>query len=211
MSLPSALPWFLLAVSLSAHAWHYLRLAPPTAAHLPHLAAAYTPPSLSPPLLPAAPAIAATVTTAPTSQPPTPARATPPAHTATFAAYADILAQSLETPEQHDDLARLLARWIATDPAAASEWLNNQPDDPRYDLPVSQVANHLTAGGKYELARDWAMSIRIPEVRSAALEEILAEKYRARLLSPYELSASAQKDGLPASSVEAILNYSRLD
>jgi hypothetical protein len=211
MSPLRALPWFLLAVSLSAHAWNYLRPTPPASASLPRLATAFTPPPPFSPIHPAAPAIIATATTYPTPKLTTPTRANPPAHTATFAGYADILAKSLDTPEQHDDLARVLARWIATDPAAASEWLNNQPYDPRYDLPVSQVANHLTAGGKYALAHDWAMSIRIPEVRSSALEEILAEKYRARLLTLGELRAAAQKDGLPSSSVESILSYSRLD
>ena len=134
-----------------------------------------------------------------------------PAPTVTFAHYADLLAQSLETPGQHDDLARVLSRWIAVDPAAASAWIARQPDDPRYDLPVSQIVTHLTARTDYVRAREWADRIRTPEVRVDAIEEILAEQYRHRRVTPAALADAASRAGLPPERVQAILNYSRLD
>lgn len=206
----STLPWCLLAVSLAAHAWLLTRPAPrldsPSfAAASPQPLAAFIPPA--PPLT-----TTAISSTAPAPAPqPAAAVSKTVAHVATFTAYADILAASLETPAQHADMARLLSRWIASDPGSASAWLNRQPDDPRYDLPVAQVATYLTARGDYTLAREWADSIRTPDVRAAAIEEILAEQYRHRQLTPATLATAAASAGIPADRVEGILNYSRLD
>lgn len=203
MSPPRALPWCLLACSLAAHAWLY--------AHRPAPASTLSGPKSPPPhtSYPFTPSLAKIPEPAAPATPPRPPA--PTAHTATYSAYADILARSLETPEQHDELARVLGRWIASDPASASEWLNRQPDDPRYDLPVSQVAIHLTAKGNYALAREWADSIRTPEVRVASIEEILAEQYRRRQLTPAALADAAARAGLPPDRVQGILSYSRLD
>jgi hypothetical protein len=135
--------------------------------------------------------------------------------TATLAAYADLVAGAQETPEQHDDLARTLARWIAVDPGAAAEWIATRaaaaPDDPGLDPALAQLSVHLTARGAYGVAREWAEAIRSPEVRALALEELLAERYRHRQLDPAALRAAAASDGLPPERVAAILDYSRLD
>lgn len=208
--LARVLPWGLLALSLAAHAWQ--QFAPrPSAAAVP--AGTRAPADHSAPSAPSYP-------TAPRSTPPELAEAaaaaappppSPPAPAVTFAAYADLLAGSLETPGQHEDLARVLARWVAVDPVGASEWLDRHPDDPRFDLPVAQVATHLVAEGDYELAREWADSIRTPEVRLMAIEEVLAEQYRHHRLTPATLATAAARAGLPADRVRGILDYSRLD
>jgi len=203
------LPWCLLTISLAAHVWLFTRPSPRS--DLPALTVASAPPLATyirpaPKLLIAATSSAASL---PSAQPA--AALVTAAHAATFTAYADILASSLETQEQHADMARLLGRWIATDPGSASAWLNRQPDDPRYDLPVAQVATLLTVQGDYALAREWADSIRTPEVRAAAIEEILAEQYRHRLLTPTALATAAAAAAIPAHRVQGILNYSRLD
>lgn len=194
------LPWGLLALSLVAHLrFQDHAVAPATLETKPQA-------DLRP--QPVAPAIPVSIPITVTTSSATPAR---PAPTVTFAHYADLLAQSLETPEQHDDLARVLARWIAVDPAAASAWLARQPDDPRYDLPVSQIVTHLTARTDYVRAREWADRIRTPEVRADAIEEILAEQYRHHRVTPAALADAASRAGLPPERVRAILNYSRLD
>lgn len=209
------LPWCLLAVSLAAHLWPQRREAAAVAraedrtyethrthetykSHETGPSAAATPTVIAVPAQLVAP-----------SQPAAPA--SPAATFAAYAAYADLLAGSLETPGQHDDLARVLSRWVAVDPAGASEWLNRRPDDPRFDLPVAQVATHLVAEGDYGRAREWAESIRTPAVRLMAIEEVLAEQYRAGRLTATQLAARAHDDGLPADRLRAILDYSRLD
>jgi hypothetical protein len=197
------LPWGLLALSLVAHLRFQDHAVAPAAPETkpPGLVSPPTPANLRPQSV--APAIAAA---------PAPvAIAAPPAPTVTFAHYADLLAQSLETPGQHDDLARVLARWIAVDPVAASAWLARQPDDPRYDLPVAQIVTHLTARTDYVRAREWADRIRTPAVRADAIEEILAEQYRHHRVTPAALADAASRAGLPPERVQTILNYSRLD
>ncbi len=198
------LPWGLLALSLVAH----FRFSPRNDA-LParvEIAAATEKPALAPAVTSAPDIFSEPLPVTPPTAP-----VAKPAPTVTFAHYADLLAQSLETPGQHDDLARVLARWIAVDPAAASAWLNRQPDDPRYDLPVSQIVTHLTARTDYALAREWAGRIRTPEVRADAIEEILVEQYRNRRVTPAALADAASREGLSPERVQAILNYSRLD
>ena len=199
------LPWGLLALSLAAHAW---RLKPQIdRSDLPDRSDPSYPRPSQPSFIDPRPTTPAPTPPAVVSAPP-PA---PPAPAVTFAAYADLLAGSLETPGQHEDLARVLARWVAIDPVGAAEWLDRHPDDPRFDLPVAQVATHLVAEGDYELAREWADSIRTPAVRLMAIEEVLAEQYRHRRLTPATLAAAAARAGLPADRVAGILNYSRLD
>lgn len=202
-----ALPWCLLALSLAAHAWPHLRGREPVAVAVDGADGAHG--TYRAHEAPPEPAVAGVATPAPPIAAAAPAA--PIAPTAAFAAYADLLAGSLETPGQHDDLARVLSRWIAVDPAGASAWLNRRPDDPRFDLPVAQVATHLVAGGDYGRAREWAESIRTPEVRLMAIEEILAEQYRAGRITASQLAARAHDDGLPAERLRAILDYSRLD
>jgi hypothetical protein len=192
------LPWGLLALSLIAHLRFYDHAGDPAIPDKAATRAAMSPPPADPRPQSAAPATPAAI-------------AAPPAPTVTLAHYADLLAQSLETPGQHDDLARVLARWIAVDPVAASAWLARQPDDPRYDLPVSQIVTHLTARTDYARAREWADRIRTPAVRADAIEEILAEQYRHRRVTPAALADAASRAGLPPERVQAILNYSRLD
>lgn len=205
-----ALPWCLLALSLAAHAWPHLRGREPAAVTAVTVDGAYgAHETYRAHEAPPEPAVVAVATPAPLVAAAAPAASITPA--AAFAAYADVLAGSLETPGQHDDLARVLSRWVAVDPAGASEWLNRRPDDPRFDLPVAQVATHLVAGGDYGRAREWADSIRTPEVRVMAIEEILAEQYRAGRITASQLAARAHEDGLPADRLRAILDYSRLD
>jgi hypothetical protein len=200
------LPWVLLAMSLVAH----LRVSPrdDASVHVEKPASvAASRPVYSETVVPAEThPIAPVPQTQPVAE-----SASAPKPGVTFANYADLLAYSLETPEQHTDLARVLARWIAVDPAAASAWLARQPDDPRYDLPVAQIVTHLTARTDYPRAREWADSIRTPAVRAAAIEEILAEQYRHRRVTPEALTLAAAQAGLTPERVQAILNYSRLD
>jgi hypothetical protein len=199
------LPWGLLTLSLVAHLRIQDHAVAPAVPDKPATRAAVSPPPADPRPQLAAPATPAATTSTPA------AIAAPPAPTVTLAHYADLLAQSLETPGQHDDLARVLARWIAVDPAAASAWLARQPDDPRYDLPVAQIVTHLTARTDYTRAREWADRIRTPAVRADAIEEILAEQYRHRRVTPAALADAASRAGLSPERVQAILNYSRLD
>lgn len=210
-----ALPWLLLAASLVAHAWTFFLHEParsratPARAEFASAPAHDTPPPAPPP------AVASTETASPA----------PPISHSSFAirhsaddggsavigGYVDLLARSLDTAEQHDDLARALARWVAVDPVAAADWLNRQPDDPRFDLPVTQLAVLLVARGDYARAREWAGRLVTPEARASAFEEILAEQYRHRRLTEPALRAAAARDGLPPERVRAILDYSRLD
>ncbi|MBC8011825.1 MAG: hypothetical protein H7067_17195 [Burkholderiales bacterium] len=212
MSPARALPWALLALSLVAHAWMLRPPGGPASSRPTPSPIALTDQSAQPPAPPALPAPSADSPIGHSSLDIRPsAPPSPPSPTATFAAYADILAEALETTEQHQELARVLARWIALDPVAASEWLDRRPDDPRLDLPVAQVANHLTGTADYTLAREWAESIHTPSVRVDALENVLAEQFRAKKITADALRATATRDGLPPDRVLGILNYSRLD
>lgn len=204
-----AVPWALLALSLAANAWLLARPRSPA----------------SPPLRPETGFVTNRVTTRGSSEESnvtrlatnsSPTTSTPPpgSPSVSLSAYATLVATSQETAEQHDDLARVLARWIATAPADAAEWVAAQTavgDDPRFDPALSQLATHLVAQGRFDTARAWAESIRSPEVRAWAFEEILAEQYRARQLDPAALQAAAAHAGIPAERVRAILDYSRLD
>lgn len=189
MSLSRSLPWALLALSLAANAWLGLRPAtepPEHRSYRPYKSHPYTPPF---------PEAASPIALSSTS-----GHAIPLAsQLAAFRAYATLAASAQDTAEQHDELARVLARWIATAPADAAEWIAAQaPDDPRLDPALAQLSTQLVAQGRFDAARAWADRIRTPEVRISAIEELLAERYRHRQLTAASLAEAASLAGLPS-------------
>lgn len=215
MSLSRSLPWALLALSLAANAWLAFRpAAAPSANFVTHL--------VTKPDSTEADYVTRSVTSPVGSRPdgaPGSSGSSPPAppsplasQLAAFRAYSTLVASAQDTAEQHDELARVLARWIATAPLDAAEWIAAQPpDDPRLDPALAQLSTQLVAQGRFDAAQAWADSIRTPEVRISAIEDILAERYRHRQLTPAALAETATLAGLPPDRIQGILNYSRLD
>jgi hypothetical protein len=126
---------------------------------------------------------------------------------AAIGAYVNWMAGSLHTAEQIHEINRVITRWLAVDPQAASGWLLPRIQDGRFDNAVAAVSNWLVAHGEFERAAEWAAEIPGREVRLRALEEIYAEAFRNDLIDVEQLRAS----GLPEERIAGILDYSRLD
>ena len=198
-------PWTLLAASLATNVllWHNNA----QRSSSPSPPSSHAPFAPSPPPLPSS-AVNPVSSSAPITSPaPSATLYSTTARSAAFSGYADLLAEDVKTQEQIDALNHLLARWVATDPAAAASWISHYDDAPFYDPAALHIANHLVSSQRFTEAFLWADLIRDPSLRETAREAIIAESFRAKKID----AASVRLSGLPAPRIEAILNGSRLD
>lgn len=105
------------------------------------------------------------------------------------------------------EMNEIIKRWLATDRAAALRWLDEHPNDERLDPALGFIAQQAVAAGDFEEAQAVVERIRTPLPRERAIEEIYAEGYRHRLVD----QQAVRNSGLPAGTIESILNGSRLD
>lgn len=132
---------------------------------------------------------------------------TPAERSLALRAYVNMLAQHIETAEQRAEMSRVLARWVAADPEAASSWVADRGDDPEFDAGARIVSQTFVAQGDFDAATQWADSIRDPSERARAFESIYAESYRHGRVDARAVRAS----GLPPAAIDGILSGASLD
>lgn len=180
-------PWALLAISATFNFLYLTRPAPPpdVAAALPTAVDAPPRPIGGTPI----PDLAST---------PAPDRAedSPPTFTERSRTYEDFvntLRAEATTPTEFQVLNQIVARWMTSDPWAASTWLDAQRDVEHYGPALATTARFLVADGDLAAAEDWARSIADPALRTQTLESIITEAHRVGTLDDNEVRTS----GLP--------------
>ncbi len=103
--------------------------------------------------------------------------------------------------------ANALARWIATAPADALEWLGQQEDGPAHDPAALQISTYFLARADFANAQIWAELIRDPALSLQARTAVFVERYRAHQID----NEAILRSGLPPKTITAILDGSLLD
>ncbi len=201
MTARTILPWALLAASVVLN--FVLAAARPGTNSLP------APPAVTA-FHPPTPAIPFTVEPTPEPNPePNSATSLGPISTRsqTYAAFANTLRAESITPTELVVLNQIIGRWLTSDPAAASEWLDAQPDCENYGPAIATVAEFLVTGGDYQSAREWADTIAEPDLRARTTEIIIAEAYRTGAMSAEAVKSADLRPG----AVDDILSGARTD